>query len=134
MGLDARYYIADVAVEEQLTAAIGRAADDLGAVDILVNNVEFDLQKPIHEVTSDEWKRCVDINLTAVYVASREVLPSMMERHAGNIINITSDAGLRPSKDTPAYCAAKAGAVMLTKDMALAYGPTGYGSTRSPRA
>lgn len=75
----------------------------------------------LHEVTSEAWDSCLDINMKAAYVTSKCVLPSMMERRDGVIINIASVAGTNPQKEMPVYCAAKAGLIMMTKTMALGY-------------
>ncbi len=124
-GLTAVYFKADVEKEEELKAAIAKTVETLGPIDVLVNNVGYDLQLLVHEVPTEKWDKCMNINLKAPYLAAREVLPSMMERRTGVIINISSTAGTNPQKDTPVYSAAKAGLIMLTKAEAMAYGEYG---------
>ena len=124
-GLTAVFYKADVEKEEELKAAIAKATEELGPIDVLVNNVGYDLQLLVHEVKTEQWDKCMNINLKAPFLAAREVLPSMMKRRTGVIINISSTAGTNPQKDTPVYSAAKAGLIMLTKAEAMAYGEYG---------
>lgn len=125
LGGNVLYYIVDVTDSEALVNAINDTAAKLGKIDVLVNNVGYDLKALIHEVTEEQWYKCLDINLKAPYIASKTVLPAMMEDKNGVIINISSAAGRKPSVETPVYCAAKAGLNMLTQDMALAYGRFG---------
>ena len=124
-GLSGIYFTADVEKEDELVSAIEKTVQELGPIDVLVNNVGYDLQVLIHEVTSAQWDKCMNINLKAPFIAARTVLPSMMERKTGVIINISSTAGTNPQKDTPVYSAAKAGLIMLTKAEAMAYGEYG---------
>lgn len=124
-GLSAIYFKCDVEKPDEIKAAIANTVEALGPIDVLVNNVGYDLQLLIHEVEIEQWDKCLNINLKAPYLAAKEVLPSMMERRSGVIINISSTAGTNPQKDTPVYSAAKAGVIMLTKAMAMAYGEYG---------
>ena len=124
-GLTGIYFTADVEKEDELKAAIRKTTEALGPIDVLINNVGYDLQALVHEVSSDKWDKCININLKAPFIAAREVLPSMMEHRTGVIINISSTAGTNPQKDTPVYSAAKAGLIMPTKAEAMAYGEYG---------
>ena len=118
MNAEATSYIVDVTDESALIKAVQDAEEKYGKIDVLVNNVGFDLPKLVHEA----FDKCVNINMKSAYITSKCVLPAMIERNDGVIINISSTAGTNPQKETPIYSAAKAGIMMLTKAMALAYG------------
>jgi 3alpha(or 20beta)-hydroxysteroid dehydrogenase len=95
-------------------------------LDILVNNAGGLLfAKPLLELEPDEWRREIEVNLTAPFLAMRSLLPAMRSRGAGSIINIASMSGVRAQRDAAAYQSAKAGLRWLTKNAALAYARDG---------
>lgn len=111
--------VADPALPAELVALAGD-------VDILVNNAGImDAFLPAHEVDDDTWARVLGINLTAPMRLMRSVLPGMMARGTGAIVNIGSEAGLRGSAAGAAYTASKAALHALTEHVAVAYGPKG---------
>jgi NAD(P)-dependent dehydrogenase (short-subunit alcohol dehydrogenase family) len=119
---------ADVADRDAVLAAYEQIQRELGQVSILVNNAGINTSKdrrPIHEYAEDDWHRILRVDLTGVYVVSKVIVPGMVERGAGRIVNIASVAGLVPLRLQSAYCAAKAGVVNLTRSMALELGPQG---------
>jgi 3-oxoacyl-[acyl-carrier protein] reductase len=118
-------FIGDVTKEEQLQHAIEGTVKTFGSIDILVNNVGYDLEGYIHEVSSEEWDKVMNINVKSIYYASKYAIPHMIKKGKGNIINISSAAGVRARADTPIYRTAKAAVIMLTKSMALAYADKG---------
>lgn len=115
--------IADPAAVEALVAAAGR---QFGPPDILVNNAG--IIEPIGALAASDpaqWRRNIEINLLGAYHTVRAVLPAMLERGAGTIVNLSSGAAHRPLEGWSAYCAAKAGLAMLTQALALEAGPSG---------
>ena len=118
----------DVADREAILAARHAIERELGPISILVNNAGINTSKerrPIHEYAEEDWHRILRVDLTGVYVVSKAIVPGMVERRAGRIVNIASVAGLVPLRLQSAYCAAKAGVVNLTRSMALELGPQG---------
>jgi NAD(P)-dependent dehydrogenase (short-subunit alcohol dehydrogenase family) len=109
---------ADVADPDALRGAIAAAVATLGPIDILVNNAGATASEPLHRSTDDAWQRMLAVNLTGAYVAMREVLPGMLARDYGRIVNIASTAGLTGYAYTAAYCASKHGLVGLTRSAA----------------
>lgn len=97
----------DVTDPEQVQNAVGEAHDSFGAIDILVNNAGVALFKPFHELNADEWQRTMDVNLNGAFHCTQAVLPGMMHRRSGRIINISSVAGVKPINKQSAYCASK---------------------------
>jgi NAD(P)-dependent dehydrogenase (short-subunit alcohol dehydrogenase family) len=87
-------------------------------VDILINNAGAAASEALHKSSDEVWQRMLAVNLTAVYHAMREVLPGMLARNYGRIVNIASTAGLTGYAYTSAYCAAKHGLVGLTRSAA----------------
>ena len=99
---------------------------DEDRVDILINNAGGLLTADVidkHDLAS--WRATLDLNLTSVFLGMRWVLPMMIERGKGAIVNVASVSGVRAQPDAPAYQAAKAGVVMLTRNAAVTYGDRG---------
>jgi NAD(P)-dependent dehydrogenase (short-subunit alcohol dehydrogenase family) len=97
-------------------------------VSILVNNAGINTAKdrrPIHEYSEDDWHRILQVDLTGVFVVSKAIVPQLLTRGGGRIVNIASVAGLVPLRLQSGYVAAKAGVVNLSKSMALELGPQG---------
>jgi len=97
----------------------------LGPIDVLVNNAGIYVNKPLHEFTEREYDEVMDINLKGAFLCSKYVLPQMLERRRGVIVNVASDSGLVGTAGSSVYCASKGGMVLLTKAMALDYAPYG---------
>lgn len=114
---------ADVTKGVKVERMIDKIRDALGPIDILVNNAGVILEKPFVETTEEDWDYVVDTDLKAVYLCSRAVLPAMVERGAGTIINITSELGFLGRERYGAYCAAKAGVIGLTRSLAREFAP-----------
>jgi len=115
----------DVTDAAQVEAAVRRAADELGRLDILVNSPDLPFAKPLGETTLDEWQRVLAVNLTAVFFACRAAAAVMLPQGKGRIINVTSILGERGLINSTAYCAAKAGVINLTRALALEWATTG---------
>jgi 3-oxoacyl-[acyl-carrier protein] reductase len=114
---------ADVTRTDQIAAMMKQVIDTLGLVDVLVNNAGIIQEKPFLETTDDDWDRMLTVDLKSVFLVSRAVLPSMVQRGSGVIINIASDLGLLGRANFAAYCAAKAGVIGLTRAMAREFAP-----------
>lgn len=99
---------------------VGELADALGGVDVLVNNAGTGSSAPFLEVSLDEWRRVLDVDLTAAFCAAQQAARRMVNAgHGGRIINVTSVHEHVPLPGSAAYCAAKGGLGLLTKVMAL---------------
>ncbi|MDN4481161.1 SDR family NAD(P)-dependent oxidoreductase [Demequina muriae] len=122
-GVDLVTVVADITRQEDvdaLVAAAGERIDGLANVAGIMDNMT-----PLHEVSDEVWDRVMAVNATGMFKLSRAVLPVMLEAHAGSIVNITSEAGLRGSAAGLAYTASKHAVVGLTKSSAFMYGPQG---------
>jgi NAD(P)-dependent dehydrogenase (short-subunit alcohol dehydrogenase family) len=115
----------DVADAADVRKAIDEALGALGKIDILVNNAGYACFKPFMELDASEWRRTLDVNLTGAFNCIKAVLPSMIARGGGRIINISSVAGLRPIINQSAYCASKFGLNGLTYVLAMELRPYG---------
>jgi len=121
-GIEARGYIADVTNEEEVTALIKQIEEDVGSVDILVNNAGIIKRIPMVEMSVEEWRQVIDIDLTGPFILAKAVIPSMIEKGHGKIINIASLMSELGRETVSAYAAAKGGLKMLTKNIAAEYG------------
>ena len=104
--------------------AFDQAAAALGPIDILVNNAGTNKTQPSVEVTQETWDLLFDVNVRAVFFGSIAVAKKMLERRAGKIINIASDAGIKGFAEHAAYGATKGGVITLTRDLAIEWGPS----------
>ncbi len=116
---------ADVTDEAQVTVAVTAAVAALGGLDGLVNSAGADLLSPIHEMDRATWDRIVAVNLTAPYLVCRAARAALTAAGRASIVIIASGAALRPLENRTAYCAAKAGAVMFGKSLAIELAPHG---------
>ena len=121
-GIDATGYICDVTKEDEVLEMTAKIRDSFGPVDILVNNAGIIKRIPMHEMTAEEFRQVVDIDLTAAFIVSKAVLPDMMENRRGKIINICSMMSELGRETVSAYAAAKGGLKMLTRNIASEYG------------
>ena len=116
---------ADSMVESEVVAAATLAAERLGGIDVLINNAAISSFSLIQDLSLDMWNECIGTSLTAAFLYSRAVVPSMVRNHFGRIINITSMWGLVGASMEAHYSAAKAGLIGLTKALAKELGPSG---------
>jgi len=107
LGVKASVAVADVSNRSEVEAAVSKVQSELGNVDILVNNAGIATFGKFLELEPDQWEHQVRVNLFGVYYATRAVLPSMIERQTGDIINISSTAGKTGNAITSAYSASK---------------------------
>ena len=110
---------ADVATEAEVDAAVKRALDAFGAIDILVNNSGVAIVKPFVDTTPAEWRRILETNLTGAYNCCRAVGPGMIARRRGKVVNVASVLGARGLPGYAAYSASKGGLMALTRALAV---------------
>ena len=118
-------YIADVTDREQIDAALTEIRGALGPVTILVNAAGKEVFRRFANISFDEWRKIIDINLHGVFHTTQAVLPDMVEAGWGRIVNISSSSTHSGAPIMSAYVAAKSGVNGLTKSLALEYGPAG---------
>ncbi len=109
----------DVSNPDDVAACVDNVLTKFGQIDVLVNNAGVAIFKPFVETTLDDWRQTMEVNLTGVFVMVKAVLPAMIERKQGRIINISSVAGLKPLVNQGAYCASKHGVNGLSKVLAM---------------
>ena len=121
-GIDARGYIADVTDEPAVQKLVADIEKDLGSIDILVNNAGIIKRIPMHEMDVKDFRQVIDIDLTAPFIVAKAVIPGMMKKGSGKIINICSMMSELGRETVSAYAAAKGGLKMLTRNIASEYG------------
>ena len=121
-GIKARGFICDVTDEGQVQAMVAQIASELGTIDILVNNAGIIKRIPMHEMSAEEFRQVVDIDLNAPFIVSKAVIPGMIAKGGGKIINICSMMSELGRETVSAYAAAKGGLKMLTRNIASEYG------------
>ena len=109
----------DVTSSESVAAGIDSVCDTFGRLDVIINNAGVTIVGAAHELAEDEWDRELTTNLKSVYLVSKAAWPRLLEAGGGAIVNTASIAGLWAIPADAAYCASKAGVIMLTKCMAL---------------
>ncbi len=117
-GFDASGYRFDVTNENEVKAAIAEIESDIAPIDILVNNAGIIRRVPLLEMPLDEWELVVKTDLTSAFIVSKAVVPRMMQRGGGKVINICSMMSELGRDSVGAYAAAKGGLKMLTRNMA----------------
>ncbi|WP_127496094.1 3-ketoacyl-ACP reductase [Paenibacillus glycanilyticus] len=110
---------ADVADLASITAAVESIRSELGAIDILINNAGIGKFGGFMDLTPEDWTNIIDVNVKGVYYTTRAVLPEMIERNTGDIVNIASTAGQRGAPLTSAYTASKAAVIGLSESLML---------------
>lgn len=121
-GIEVRGYICDVTDEAQVANMVAEIEKELGAVDILVNNAGIIKRIPMIEMSAAEFRQVVDIDLNAPFIVSKAVIPGMIKKGHGKIINVCSMMSELGRETVSAYAAAKGGLKMLTRNIASEYG------------
>ena len=121
-GIEAHGYICDVTNEEQVNAMVADINKELGVIDILVNNAGIIKRIPMTEMSLEEFRQVVDIDLNAPFIVSKAVIPGMKEKGHGKIINICSMMSELGRETVSAYAAAKGGLKMLTRNICAEFG------------
>jgi NAD(P)-dependent dehydrogenase (short-subunit alcohol dehydrogenase family) len=118
-GATAQEVECDVSAERSVSEAFARAAGQFGVVGVLVNSAGIAESAPFARTTRAAWDRMIGVNLTGTFLCTAAVMPAMLERGWGRVVNIASTAGLRGYKTMTAYCASKHGVVGFTRALAL---------------
>lgn len=122
VGIKAYGYVADVTNEDQIVEMITKIEKEVGVIDILVNNAGIIKRIPMIEMKVEDFRQVIDVDLNAPFIVSKAVLPSMIKKGHGKIINICSMMSELGRETVSAYAAAKGGLKMLTKNIASEYG------------
>ena len=121
-GIKAHGYVADVTDEDAINEMVAKIENEVGVIDILVNNAGIIKRIPMHEMTAAEFRQVIDIDLNGPFIVSKAVIPSMIKKGHGKIINICSMMSELGRETVSAYAAAKGGLKMLTKNICSEYG------------
>jgi len=121
-GICAHGYVCDVTDEEAVQKMIAQIEQDVAPVDILVNNAGIIRRIPMTEMESSEFRKVIDVDLVAPFIMAKAVLPGMIQRGHGKIINICSMMSELGRETVSAYAAAKGGLKMLTRNICSEYG------------
>ena len=121
-GIDARGYFCDVTQENQVLAMVAQIQQDLGPIDILVNNAGIIKRIPMTEMDCADFRQVVDIDLVAPFIMAKAVIPGMIAKGHGKIINVCSMMSELGRETVSAYAAAKGGLKMLTRNICSEYG------------
>ena len=122
LGIDAKGYIADVTKEDRVEALVNQIERDIGTIDILVNNAGIIKRVPMTEMSAEDFRQVVDIDLVGPFLCAKTVIPGMVKKGHGKIINICSMMSELGRETVSAYAAAKGGLKMLTKNICSEYG------------
>lgn len=117
LGVKAAYAVFSIDNEIHVKAGIESLADQLGGIDILINNAGIGDFGSIEEMSSEVWEQVIKTNLFGVYYAAKAVYPFLKEKGEGDIINVASTAGLKGGPNMSAYAASKAAVVSLSQSM-----------------
>ena len=121
-GIKAHGYICDVTNEADVQKMVADIRKELGHIDILVNNAGIIKRIPMHEMSREEFQQVIDIDLVGPFIMTKAVIPEMIERREGKIINICSMMSELGRETVSAYAAAKGGLKMLTRNICSEYG------------
>ena len=121
-GIDAHGYICDVTDEEAVQKMVDKIEDEVGVIDILVNNAGIIKRIPMLEMSAADFRQVIDVDLNGPFIVAKAVIPGMIKKGGGKIINICSMMSELGRETVSAYAAAKGGLKMLTKNICSEYG------------
>ena len=121
-GIEAHGYVCDVSDENAVAEMVKQINEEVGVIDILVNNAGIIKRVPMLEMSAEDFRRVVDVDLSAPFIVSKAVIPGMIEKGHGKIINICSMTSELGRETVSAYAAAKGGLKMLTRNICSEYG------------
>lgn len=121
-GIPAHGYVCDVTNEAGVNAMVAQIEREVGGIDILVNNAGIIKRIPMHEMSAADFRQVIDVDLNAPFIVSKAVIPGMIAKGHGKIINICSMMSELGRETVSAYAAAKGGLKMLTKNICSEYG------------
>ncbi len=122
LGIDAKGYVCDVTDEASVKDMIAKIEAEVGTIDILVNNAGIIKRIPMTEMSVEDFERVIDVDLVGPFIMSKAVLPGMIKKGAGKMINVCSKMSELGRETVSAYAAAKGGLKMLTRNIASEYG------------
>ncbi|MGF6907280.1 gluconate 5-dehydrogenase [Fusobacterium sp. PH5-44] len=122
LGIEATGYVCDVTDEKAVNDLVSKIEKEVGIIDILVNNAGIIKRIPMHEMSAEDFRKVIDVDLNAPFIVSKAVIPSMIKKGHGKIINICSMMSELGRETVSAYAAAKGGLKMLTKNICSEYG------------
>ncbi len=114
----------DVSQEDQVKAMVQQVLEAFGRIDVLVNNAGIGVYKSVLEATSEDWDRCMTVNVKSMFLCSKYVIPHMQAVGKGAIVNISSVHSHATVNGVVPYAASKGAVTALTRSMAIDYGPT----------
>ena len=121
-GIKAHGYVCDVTDEDAVQALVKQVREEVGVIDILVNNAGIIRRIPMTEMSAAEFRKVIDVDLNAPFICAKSVIPSMIRKGHGKIINICSMMSELGRETVSAYAAAKGGLKMLTRNICSEYG------------
>jgi gluconate 5-dehydrogenase len=121
-GIPAKGYVCDVTDEKQVNAMVRQIESEVGVIDILVNNAGIIKRIPMIDMSAEEFRQVIDVDLNAPFIVAKAVIPGMIKKGGGKIINICSMMSELGRETVSAYAAAKGGLKMLTRNIASEYG------------
>lgn len=121
-GIKAYGFVCDVTDEDGVNAMVKKVSEEIGTIDILVNNAGIIRRIPMHEMSAADFRKVIDVDLNAPFICAKAVIPAMMEKGHGKIINICSMMSELGRETVSAYAAAKGGLKMLTRNICSEYG------------
>lgn len=122
LGIKAHGYVCDVTDEDKVNELVKKIEEEVGVIDILVNNAGIIKRIPMLEMKASDFRQVIDVDLNAPFIVSKAVIPGMIKKGHGKIINICSMMSELGRETVSAYAAAKGGLKMLTKNIASEYG------------
>ena len=120
-GNEAIFVETDVTLKVDTEQMVAQTVETYGKLDILFNNAGIAMRLPVAELPEEDWHRCLDVNLTGVFLCAKAAIPAMQKNGCGSIINMSSIYGIVGAKVRAAYVASKGGVTNLTRGMALDY-------------
>lgn len=116
-GIQATYSIFNISDSKEVNAALGKLQKDFGTFDILINNAGIAAFGSFLEMPEEKWINIIQTNLFGAYYVSKALLPAMIEKQGGDVINVSSTAGLKGGATTSAYSVSKAGLISLSESL-----------------
>lgn len=123
-GADGTFVETDVSDPASVEALMDRVTTEYETLDALVNNAGLHSMGRVDEISVEEWQQVIDVNLTGTFLCCKFALPDLLDG-GGDIVNVSSIAGLKGSANAPAYCASKAGVANFTRQLVVDYGGEG---------
>ncbi|SFD16726.1 3-ketoacyl-ACP reductase [Algibacter pectinivorans] len=117
LGVNAFYAVFDVSNYQDVQKGINKLITDLGTVDILVNNAGIAAFGTFNDMTVEDWTQIIQVNVMGMYYVTKEVLPNLIEKNEGDILNVSSTAGLTGNAQTSAYSASKFAVIGMSESL-----------------